>query len=335
MIAVVAVAPVLVVLAWAVVTGIPSPLRSDTPVPALADTVQAARQAQTIPVTIGIVKGSELPLSVPRAGTVTSVTMTPSKRLMPGDVLMTVDDEPLVAFAAAAPLLRPVTAGSKGPDAERAIAFLNAAGLLRATTARHVDGTVTSAIDKLRERTGMTGPAGTLRPEDLIWVGSGPAHLTDMSVRVGQRVKRYQEVAVLEGSSDTVAFATTVAIATDDSGASLTLGGTTVALTAAELQDLRVTQPEDVAALRAELDANPLAAATLRLTEGRRVGVIPATAVITDPHGSHCLVEAATHHPVPVEPLGGSLAAVELDAKLVGRIVLLNPVEVLGEVTCA
>ena len=146
MIALVAVAPVLVVVAWAATAGIPSPLRADEQAPALPHRVEAGEQAQTQPVTVGVVRGTALPLEVPRTGTMTSLTLDVSTQVEPGEVLMTLNDRPLVAFAADAPLLRAVSKGSSGPDADRAISFLIAAKLLHGPRPDHVTTKVAAAI---------------------------------------------------------------------------------------------------------------------------------------------------------------------------------------------
>jgi hypothetical protein len=121
----------------------------------------------------------------------------------------------------------------------------------------------------------------------------------------------------------------------EDAGASLTVGSTTVALTPENLRDGRITAAPDVAALRAELDANPEAAGSLRMASGRKVGVIAATAVVTAPGGTRCLIDASTRRPIAVELLGGSLASVDIEEALIGRTVLLNPLEIIAEPTCA
>lgn len=251
--------------------------------------------------------------------------------IAPGAVVLAIDDRPVIAFIAAAPLWRDIAAGTSGEDVSRASRFLKSAGVYRGPLTSTAGARFVASVRELEERAGLH-PDGILRRSDVVWLGPGVATLRDLSIDVGSSVRSGEAIGRVRAANQGVAFEPAESL--DTAPDQLTVGSTTVALTDGETAAKRVTEPDSVAALQAELAANPSAAAFVTSSQGAPVGVVPATAVVTDLSGSMCVFPDASGTSIKVVVATGTLTAANVDPALVGRRVLLNPRETRVDLSC-
>jgi hypothetical protein len=102
-------------------------------------------------------------------------------------------------------------------------------------------------------------------------------------------------------------------------------------------ETMTVTEPEFIAHVVSALGEDAAAdggTGRVRLEQPAAVGVLPASAVVSDEGGRTCFFPDVQSEAVLITPSGGSLGTVDVDAALVGRPVLVNPREVRTDVDC-
>lgn len=105
-----------------------------------------------------------------------------------GDVLGTLDDEPLIAFVGDAPVTRDITPSSVGRDVRRVAVFLQQLGFSVGSDTDRVTSEMRSAIRGFNEAHGRAADGETLRSSALAWIGpTAPVRLRP-AVSVGDPV---------------------------------------------------------------------------------------------------------------------------------------------------
>lgn len=325
------VAPVLLGLAWLISDAAGSDLAGDAPTPPIGVVVQEGSEGQSVPAVAGVEGAASDVVRSPRSGTVTNSRLATGAVVAPGDVALWIDDRPVLAFFASAPLWRDLHRGDRGEDVRRAAEFLALAGFLKGAPGDRADADFMAAVAAMAKTRHLASSQALLR-DDLVWLGASGSTLKAVAVKIGDPVVRAKALATSTPRSRGVAFDVlgTPPARLD----TLTVGSTTVDLTPSEVAARRVTSEESVQAIRAELAANPQAVMSVGSRSGRRVGVVPATAVVTDATGKQCVFADATGQPIMVEVSAGGLSAANVSAELIGRTVLANPREVRTDLSC-
>jgi peptidoglycan hydrolase-like protein with peptidoglycan-binding domain len=291
---------------------------------------QDSRARTSVTVAVGDVGGREL--AVAGAG---AVTRAPSPGTVgPGDVVLEIDDAPVRAFTAVAPLWRALAEGDRGEDVRRAQVFLTATGHYGGALDGRFGAGVATAVAAFNEDTGLGTGQAVLDPATLVWIGPDPIELVTADAAVGEQVGPGAVVA--HGPVRTA----TVAVTEPQGGiASVGAFGDEVLLTIGE-----VTVPyrtgsgevagEDAVTLRAALAPATEGTADVEASEAVPVAVVPASALVQGADGTVCVYASPGAEPVEVVPVGGGVASAQLPDDVPLTEVLANPGRVVPSVPC-
>lgn len=302
-----------------------SPLQSDVPAAPLVGQVQPVARPASETVTATWVAPVERVVAAQSEGTVTGLAIEPGRPIAAGDVVVRVDGLPVIAFAAPAPLYRDVVEGMEGDDVRSVQAVLVDRGLLD-----RVDGlagpATADAIERWNASYGL--PHGrTFARSSVIWIPEGATVPVDVSIEVGDLLQPPTPIyrAVLDPER------VDVDIEGDPARRTVSLADATVPLPPGQSA---ISDPEDVAAIRVVMADQDTAAVVVTTAGSHEVGGVPASAVLTDDAGNACVLTDLDGGSVRIDPLGGSLGMVEVDARLIGTPLVINPREAgVGE-TC-
>jgi peptidoglycan hydrolase-like protein with peptidoglycan-binding domain len=324
------VAPLVAAGALVVHQAAQSPLQSARSIAPVVAHVERAARTDQVEVPLEVVHAQAFSAMTNASGTVTVLRVAHGTDVAAGAVLGKVDAGDLVAYASAAPLFRDLSRGAKGADVRTAQHVLAAAGLLRGPATGTVDPATVDAIVAFNAEHGWGAKNPVLARAALVWIGRGSVTVGEVGVTLGGVV-----------SAGTVLFSTSAAPVavtvveppglTQDASWQFTVRGVVVPYQAGSG---RVSDGAAVAKIAQAVGDAKQVTGTLALTEPRVVGTVPASAVVADEQGHQCLFPGVTGAPVPVQPSGGDLGTVDLDASLVGASVLVNPRDVRSDLSC-
>jgi peptidoglycan hydrolase-like protein with peptidoglycan-binding domain len=294
------------------------------PQPLVAE-VLALKRAETTTVEAHVLAAEERPVKTRSSGTVTEIAIRPGEPVVTGTTAMAVDGMPVVAFTAPAPLYRDIEAGATGEDVRIAQEQLVELGFLE-----RVDGiagpSTVRAIELFNSTLGR--PHGSvLAAESLLWIPPGAAVPASVPVAVGDVLTPQDVVYSASIASERVR----VDIEPSSSDRTVAIGDVEVVLPA---NTDEITEAEAVDAVRATTTGEDDHLAVVTALESIEIGVIPASAVVTDARGSTCFLTGANGPVVNIELAGESLGVVEVDARLIGTPVVTNPREARLEIAC-
>lgn len=303
-----------------------SPLEADRPEAPVVATIGRAERRETRTTTVTLQPAEVFPVSSQSTGTVTELRMTPDTPLADGEVAVVVDGLPVLAFVAPAPLYRDLAAGMAGDDVTAAQEFLVRHGYL-SRTEPSVGRATSRAIAAFNSDHGR-GPASTLLVGSLLWVPEGSAPPHEVTVRVGDVVSPSTELYLTADSRDRIV------VATEDSasGRLLTVAGVEVPLPPGTSA---VEDPDDVAALTTVMGSESTMAATLTGTSASEVGTVPASAVVVDDSGTACFFRGTDGPAVRIEVESGLFGLLDVDPRLIGSPVLVDPRRAATAQSCA
>lgn len=289
----------------------------------------------TLTATLG--EGPDL-LTSALSGTVTSVAAVPGGEVEVGAPVYAVDGVPVVAYAGDVVLFRELRVGDEGDDVRAA------QEMLARLTGRDVpvDGRFrasTAAAVRAYERTlGVAEPTGVLRPEWFTRLPVVPFVVDTVAVQPGQPAP-----AAGEPVATATATATAIRVTSTSTGPAgqyvLVSPGHEVALSRADDGTWTVTDEEAATRLvlaSQAVDGVVAVTGRVRLVTGEPGQSVPGAAVITDPSGATCVVDATTNAVVPVEVVGAGIDGTARIRPVLDSAasVLVNPMVVQGEVTC-
>lgn len=301
----------------------------------VGSTLNESRQPVEITVTTQPAASATLSTS----GTLTSLNIEPGSAVIPGMVLGTVNDVPVLAYTATVPLYRDLAEGNRGPDVALLQEFL-------ASTGRDIgssDGVFGSGTrDALRDlqRTAGLQITGTAQRSDFVWVPSGIATVGTIDAKLGQQVDG--GAALFSGPDDVTATKITSANASS-STVTLPGGGQPVLVAGDQTFPLDSLTPSDEGLnefLRAQADAGSLTKATTESTtvyRGASIADGAAAEIATAPAAALYVVDGATcvfvsadgeYQPVTVDNpavVAGTLDTVTVPLELKGSHVALDP----------
>lgn len=330
-VAVGALAPAALGLAWGISRSVSSPLRADGPPAPLIVAVAAAMRDHATPVKVSVVPAAAREAKSAGPGLVTRVAVRVGQRVSAGDPVVAVNDRVRLAFVAPAPLWRDVTLGTRGPDVARLQDFLAARGHEAGSTRGTATAGTLAGIRALNRSLGFGSADGTLHRESLVWIGPEPLTVAEVAVQPGDAVG--DGTTLIRGPARAAAIAVTEPDLFTPAGESYVLS-VGEAQTPYVTGSLRIDAREAVAALARALRGQAEGSGVIRLAAPERVGTLPVSAIITDGDGRMCLYDSVTGPPIPVTPIGGSLSAADVTVAWVGRAVLANPRDVREDLSC-
>lgn len=329
-VAAVLIAPLVAGAALAVVAAAQSPLESADEVAPLNGIVERAERADDVQVPIAV-EFAPTPVAVAAgSGVITVVSFIPGDRIETGTRLIAIDDRDVVAYISEAPLYRDLTRGAKGRDVSTAQTLLAQLGFDPGPANGTVGSATERAIVAFNGAHGFGARNAVLALSSLSWVGTEAVVVAEATATLGTVVAPGS--VLFKGVATATAITVREPPAVTDAALQLVVGDIVATY---EQGRGRVTDPAAVAAVAAIVGTATDRLATLRRADPLVVGTVPAASVVTDRTGASCVFPDAQGKPIAIEPLGGSLGTVDVDAALIGRSVLLNPRDVRSDLGCA
>lgn len=256
--------------------------------------VEIERTDKAVQTTAGLAALNSFEATTALAGIVTEIALKPGDTVKAGDRLVTIDDKPLLAFVADAPLVRELGLGDEGPDVARLQRFLGEAVEADIGDDGRFGSSTASAVSAFRRDNGL-GRSSSIGPDQLMWIGSGPLPVVEVAVGVGDRVESGGVIAtgpaqeiVVDVRADLRGF--------DQEPLVLTVDGVAVPFDA----DSGIS-PEAATVLHDELGVFEELPAVVALAEPIEYPAVPASAVLTGTDGGTCVVDLSnTVTPVTV-----------------------------------
>ncbi len=293
---------------------------------------QDMRAQTTVNVTVTFSPGRDLVAYA--TGTVTSAARA-GVTLNSGDVVLRVNDRPIRAMVADAPLWRNLTTGSKGDDVKRLKSFLHQIGSYDGTIDTSYDATLAQAVAQFNHDGGY-GDSTSFDPATVIWIGPKPLPVAQALVSAGSSLSPGTPVARGPKQATSIAVeepAGGVATIGDFSGgATLSVGSTSVNY---KPGSGAITNPAAVATIQAAMTPAASGAATIEAAKATAVDVVPASALVTGTDGTICVYGSATSAPIAVQPVGGGVGTADLPTSFPLNSVLTNPGSVKVDRPCS
>jgi hypothetical protein len=321
--------------AWAAVVAIPDPTQAGAEVaPVVAPVTTAERRASGV-VTVEVQQAAAATVQSTVGGIVTA-TVPVGTVLGNGTEAVRIDDRPVPAMVAAAPLWRSLTRGDRGEDVRRLQEFLVATGHLTIAPDGVFGSSTATAVADFARTIGLPRGTTTFDPAWVVWVGAEPFEVRSVTAPVGTAVGA--GTPLLGGPQ--AAQAVTVAEPQGGLGAAfgevaeLVVGSVRVPY---PVGSGVVTEPADVAALVGALSPTTSGSGRVEATDGVEVLSVPASAVVSGPSGAVCVYPGAEAAPVRVTTVGGGASTVQIDPASVAEdltSVLVNPGAVDGLAPC-
>lgn len=311
-----------------------------TPVPVVAPvqevTIDYSAEAT---LTAALSDGVELPAGG-LSGLVTDVAMVEGDELPAGVAIYAVGGVPVVTYAGDVILYRPLSRGARGDDvalAQRLLSELTGRDL----DADGVFGAATVAAVQAYERTWTREPTGVLQPDWFVYLPSETFEVASVGIRPG---------APAPGPGEPVALGVATLQQTQIASASagppgsyeLLVQGDAIAVERDDEGGWALADPAAAAQIvlgHAGEGSTVNLTGRIRLLDGEPGQAVPGAAIISDAAGKTCVAVAdggGEPEPVAVTVLGTSIDG---NAQLLptlpsGASVLVNPIAILGDITC-
>ncbi|MBZ2199713.1 peptidoglycan-binding domain-containing protein [Occultella gossypii] len=314
------------------------------PVPVLApvESVAIDYSADAM-LTAELTDGADL-MATGLSGTVTAVVITAGSPVSSGQVLYRVDGVPVVAYSGDVVLYRPLSSGARGADVSLAQRLLSELVPEVNLDADGVYGASTAAAVRAYERTWGASPTGTFQPEWFLYLPSDDFDVAAVTIRPGAPAPATGE-PVASGATTLEGALITSATAGPAGSYEFLVQGQAIPIQLADdgtwtITDLQAATDLALAQAVDGTDTVSLNGRT-RLVDGEPGQAVPAASVVSDSEGATCIAIAtpestsdATLEPVNV--VGSSIdGRAQIMATLdEGALVLVNPVQMLGNLTC-
>lgn len=325
------VVPVLALGAWAALASTPDPTAAGQPATPLLVPVTTTVRTPSVVVTLHTASSEGRHAASHASGTVTAVSQV-GDVLADGTTVAKIDDRPVRAMVAKAPLWRVLSVGARGEDVQRLGDFLVATGYL--AQADDVYGArYASAVAAFNRDAGVTSNVRAFDPATVVWVGRTPLTVASIDAPVGSSTTVGD--TLVTGPS-TIAR---IKVTEPDGGLGTTFG--TKALVAVgdatvpyDVGSGTISDRRDAQAIATALGTQESGTAEVRTAKPQHVHVVPASSLATGSDGTTCVYADATSAPTPVTPVGGGASTVQLDASFALAQVLANPGQVDLAVPC-
>lgn len=317
--------PVVVLTGWWLVAAAENGTAAAAPVAAVVVPVarEDVRAEASVSVSLGEAPGFEL--TVTGQGTVTTPP-TVGAVLDAGAEVLRVDDRPIRAMVADAPLWRALSPGDTGPDVVRLQEHLAALGYYDGAADGAFGAGLRRAVEAFNTDAGLGRRVPAFDPATVVWVGPEPLTVHEVLTTAGASITPGTAVARGPARPDAVTV-------TEPQGGIAGLGdftsGATLAVADVEVPYVpgsgAVEPAPDVAAVSDALAPGTEGIARVSAVEARPVAVVPASALVQGADGTVCLYGAADARPVAVTPVGGGVGSAQLPSDLELDEVLTNP----------
>jgi peptidoglycan hydrolase-like protein with peptidoglycan-binding domain len=329
------VVPVSALGAWAALAAVPDPTQAGAQVaPVVAPVTAAERRASGV-VTVEVREAAGVAALSATSGTVTA-TVPLGTVLADGDEAARIDDRPVRAMVAAAPLWRTLARGDEGDDVRRLQQHLVATGHLAVTPDGVFGASTATAVAAYARELGMPRGTTTFDPAWVVWVGPEPLEVQAVSAPVGTRVD--PGTALLTGPGTAQAVAVTEPQGglggSFGSQAELVVGQARVPY---QVGSGVVTAAADVVVLVGALAPGTSGAGRVEAVDAAQVLSVPASSVVAGTGGAVCVYPDADATPVVVVTVGGGASTVQIDPASVPdglTSVLVNPGALDGLAPC-
>lgn len=323
---VILVVPLGVLVSLAALSGMKNPTASAGRVRALVVPVTHSdmRAQTTTDVEVVFAPGRDLVVRV--SGTVTSAPRV-GRLAAAGDVVLSVDDRPIRALVASAPLWRVLRPGSTGEDVRRLKTFLRGLGQYSGPMTSGFDSALARAVTAFNKSGGFADTS-TFDPATVIWVGPKAMVVGEALVSAGTDVtvgtpvargpRQARSIAVREPQGGIAA------VGNFGTGAVVTIGKTSVPY---QLGSGAITRAEQVAAVRKALLPATAGVVTVQARKATSVAVVPASALVSGDDGTTCVYASPDGPPTVVTPIGGGVESAQLPASFPLTSVVANPGE--------
>ena len=188
------------------------------------------------PVLLTLMPAPERDVASPATGTVTSMRCKPGTALATGDILLGIDQRPIIVIVTTAPVFRDLNGGERGADVKALQAALRSLSYAAPETGRF-DWQTRDAVQEFMHDRGVTLTGdewGTLQMSRVVWVPPGST-VAGCPLRVGDAITAGGAIASLVDGGGTITYA---APATQIEGARvLTVGDTRVEAAGSPLTD--------------------------------------------------------------------------------------------------
>ncbi|MGA9595660.1 MAG: peptidoglycan-binding domain-containing protein [Acidimicrobiia bacterium] len=314
----------------------PSPLTGDVASEPLVVDVSVSSRLDEYRVALTV---NSLPPATLKAvglsGRITDVNVASGATLTSGDPILAVGDVERLAMVADGPLWRDLGSGDNGDDVERLQRFLTDLGYDTSGADGSVGPSTLAAIRAFNNDYGWGQPSGLFRSGAVIWIGATDFAVGEVAVKTGDLIDGGQELAIGPeyAKSVTVAEPPNAPRQTDEDYVLVVEGISVPYVPGSDVID----DFDDAQAVANAVGDSEEPGGVVQRNEARQVKVVPATAVVTDQAGGRCVYvpDGSGFLPVAVEPIGGGVATVEIDASFNHETVLSNPRQVLGAPTCS
>ncbi|MBX9246714.1 peptidoglycan-binding protein [Actinotalea ferrariae] len=302
-----------------------SPLRSDTPAAPVITNVEPGKQDGRQTVTVTVEHGQARSVTSTTDGVVTQVDLVAGQSVADGAPAFVADGSPVTVYVAEAPMYRDLTSGTSGDDVRDVQSFLQRLGYDVAPDGRLGPDTA-RAIRAFNRDRGRPQDEDVLRRDSVLWVAPASTVPQAVHLRVGDPVSDGSEVYLPVST-------TRLVVSTDPVDAQRTLRVADVEVLLAAGRNV-VDDPGAVSVVVGALGDEVSSTATVQLTEPEVVGLVPATAVVTDPHGVTCMWPSSTSAPTVLTDVTGIWGTVHVPVNLIGTEVLVNPRQVREDLSC-
>lgn len=307
-----------------------SPLESAAKPEPLIASVGSTDRALEVTVAIAVEYGDAFAPASGGAGTLTTVDVAAGDTVKSGQRVATVNNADVTAYESPTPLWRDLYRGLAGPDVQVAQRLMTSFGYYSGP----IDGSVGLGTERgfkaFNRAHGYGADNGTLGLASVVWLGSAPVTIADVSVAAGDSISPGAKLFTTT-SSVAVIKVTEPQNVVRDQPVDLVVGDVA---TPYEVGSGRITDPAAVAAIAKSLGTATDGVGTIRLATPLTVGTVPSSAVVSGSAGVTCIFPDLDGAPIVISPVGGSIGTIDLDPSLVGQSVLVNPREVREDLSC-
>lgn len=315
---------------WVVDRATPTPLRGGAPPEPLIVPTSHLTRTQSAAVSVKVVSAAGSPVRTAAGGTITDLRMAVGSALDDGAVVAAIDDLPVTAMVAPAPLYRNLGPGDKGADVERLQRWLGGLGYPTGGVDGTYGGGTATAVARFNKDHGRTGDTFDLAA--VAWIGRTSPRIGTVAVSVGDQIAAGAELGRSDGRPVSITVTEPKSSLSGASAYKLVVGQAAVPYEPSKGQ---VSAEADVAAVAAALGAAVEGTGRIESANPVTVMSVPAGALVTDSEGKVCVFPDATAAPVPVTAMSSALGVVDIEPIDTLTSVLANPAQVRVRLSCA
>lgn len=280
---------------------------------------------RTLPLEVNLAPSVELSASA--SGKVTHLVCSAGVALRSGDIVMRIDDQPVVALASSVPLYRDITWGVDGTDTDALRVALGGLGYPVTETGRY-DGELRNAVAAFQRDHGISPADGALLLSSVLWIPHVQSVPRECPLSVGQYYASGELFATVSGALQWLRAVQTSDIAVIPGPRRVTVLGVGATMN----EDGVIDDPREVDAIEsaptfaatiAAIDSTPLTAQSSLVSPVSVVSLPPAA--LFDVSGSAACVEG-DDGAVAVQIIGTGMGAtlVQFSGDTAPSEVLLN-----------